>query len=145
MRVLTPELLALADPDAQRALEAEAYAFADRFGVPVVVESLVPPDELPGALEAFRTIQMFEAWTIHGAWIRSHPGALGGGIAARFTAASKVIRAETDDAHARRRAFQVRFARALGEGRYLLHLQPVGQRRRSISPVRPRMHCGAGP
>ncbi len=40
------------------------------------------------AFDAFRTVQAAEAWSVHGAWIDAHPGALGADIAARFAWAS---------------------------------------------------------
>jgi amidase len=118
--VIAPELLALTDRDTSSALLIAAHAFADACGLPLLEEPLVSPDELDDLRETFRTIQMYEAWVLHGRWVEAHPGSLGGGIAARFAISSTVSDEDVADARARRRAFQVLFARSLSGGRYLL-------------------------
>ncbi|MFZ4892960.1 AtzH-like domain-containing protein [Plantibacter sp. Mn2098] len=47
---------------------------------------------------AFRTVQAFEAWSVHGDWIDAHPGALDADVAGRFADASAISRAEHDAA-----------------------------------------------
>jgi Asp-tRNA(Asn)/Glu-tRNA(Gln) amidotransferase A subunit family amidase len=45
---------------------------------------------LDGVQTAFRTVQAFEAWAAHGAWVAAHPGALGADVASRFEWAATV-------------------------------------------------------
>ncbi|WP_067226281.1 AtzH-like domain-containing protein [Streptomyces sp. NBRC 109706] len=45
---------------------------------------------------AFRTVQGWEAWRAHGAWIAANPGALSADVAARFDRAARI----TDEEHA---------------------------------------------
>ncbi|WP_261164302.1 AtzH-like domain-containing protein [Microbacterium sp. Marseille-Q6965] len=49
---------------------------------------------------AFRTLQAWEAWQTHGAWIAAHPGSLGADVAARFAAAAQVSEADAAAARA---------------------------------------------
>jgi len=79
--------------------------------------ALGDPAEL---LSAFRAIQLFEAWELHGAWVIAHHHALGWGIASRFDSASQVDRATVTHARARRSSFQEDLARVLGADGYLL-------------------------
>jgi Asp-tRNA(Asn)/Glu-tRNA(Gln) amidotransferase A subunit family amidase len=76
--VTAPALLEHCEPDVRAAFEA--------FGSFGAVD-LGDIDEL---FLAFRTVQAAEAWATHGAWISSHPGALGDDIAARFAFASTI-------------------------------------------------------
>jgi Asp-tRNA(Asn)/Glu-tRNA(Gln) amidotransferase A subunit family amidase len=118
--VIAPELFALADRDASAALLIAASAFADACGLPALEESLFSPDGLDEVRETFRTIQMYEAWTVHGRWVEGHPGSLGRGIAARFATSSTVTDEDVADARARRGVFQSLVARSLSGGRYLI-------------------------
>jgi Asp-tRNA(Asn)/Glu-tRNA(Gln) amidotransferase A subunit family amidase len=63
------------------------------------------PADLPaGVLEewftAFRTVQAYEAWQAHGAWISAHPGMLGDDVAGRFAIAAAVTKSAASDARA---------------------------------------------
>ncbi|MCU1491792.1 MAG: Amidase [Acidimicrobiaceae bacterium] len=118
--VIAPELFALAEPDTSTALLIAAYAFADACGLPAHEESLVSPDARDDLRDTFRTIQMYEAWKVHGGWVKTHPGSLGRGIAARFATSSTVSYEDVAAARDRRRAVQVLVARSLSGGRYLI-------------------------
>jgi Asp-tRNA(Asn)/Glu-tRNA(Gln) amidotransferase A subunit family amidase len=84
-----------------------AASCADRRAA-LVAQGLLPGAEVvdlaPATLEewftAFRTLQAFEAWAAHGAWITAHPGALGADVGARFATAAQVIAVEADAARA---------------------------------------------
>jgi Asp-tRNA(Asn)/Glu-tRNA(Gln) amidotransferase A subunit family amidase len=80
---------------------------SERFGA-LVAAGLLPPAEPAdlgaGLLEewfaAFRTVQGYEAWQAHGAWITAHPGTLGDDVAGRFATAAGVSESEAADARA---------------------------------------------
>ncbi|NHI16135.1 AtzH-like domain-containing protein [Microbacterium excoecariae] len=81
--VVPLEALDAAEPATREAFER----FLEALDAPVERVSI-------GALaeyqEPFRVVQGAEAWRNNGEWIREHPGALGGAVAARFRAASEV-------------------------------------------------------
>jgi Asp-tRNA(Asn)/Glu-tRNA(Gln) amidotransferase A subunit family amidase len=58
----------------------------------------LPADTLEAWFTAFRTVQAYEAWQAHGAWITAHPGALGADVGGRFAAAAAVSAAEAERA-----------------------------------------------
>ncbi|MFC7482895.1 amidase family protein [Luedemannella flava] len=68
-------------------------ALVDDAGV-AVPDDVVGLDDvgfdLAAMLDPFRTHQGFQAWQLHGDWIRAHPDALRGSAAARFEAASRI-------------------------------------------------------
>jgi len=88
--VCPPELARLLDADARAGFEDAVTRVARELDCRVVEREVVAPDDLERVLEAFRTIQMAEAWASHGAWIERRGPALGPGVAARFAAASQV-------------------------------------------------------
>jgi len=88
----TPELLRCA-----AAALAPGSAFA-LSGEVVDLDDLGLTD-LAGYAEAFRVHQAFQAWSVHGAWIADHPGAVVGSAGERFAAASRIT--STEDARAR--------------------------------------------
>jgi Asp-tRNA(Asn)/Glu-tRNA(Gln) amidotransferase A subunit family amidase len=55
---------------------------------------------IEGWFTAFRTLQAYEAWRVHGEFLTRHPDALGADVAGRFTAASKVTAHDADTATA---------------------------------------------
>jgi amidase len=118
--VILPELFELADPLAAEVLLDAAASFATRSALALEVAprgALGDPAEL---LAAFRAIQLFEAWELHGAWVRTHHEALGWGIASRFDSAAQVAEESVAVARARRAIFQEDLARLLGGDGYLL-------------------------
>jgi amidase len=118
--LLAPELLALADTDAAAACLAAGHRLAKRTGLPLVQEPFASPDEVLELRDAFRTIQMHEAWALHGPWLSERHPEMGPGIAARFAAAAEVTAEQAEAARERRAAFQSRFCAYLGDDGYLL-------------------------
>lgn len=90
-----PELLALAEPGIGEAIRE----FVAAPELPPASTDPFPAEELPGWLAAFQTVQGFEAWQQHGAWIEAHPDSLGDDVAERFATASRIT---TDQAEAAR-------------------------------------------
>ena len=118
-------------PALRRLLFAE-----DAFGVvgPEVAEALAPavgiasdavgeraevtvsPDGLTGWFETFRTIQAWEIWYNHAAWITEHKPDFGPGIRERVEWASRVTEVEVEAARARRDAIVQRINGLFGDG-----------------------------
>jgi amidase len=118
--VVVPELFELADPLASEVLLDAAASFATRSVVALEVAprgALGDPAEL---LAAFRAIQLYEAWELHGDWVSAHHESLGWGIASRFDSASHVDAATVARARVRRLRFQEDLARLLGVDGYLV-------------------------
>jgi amidase len=118
--IVLPELFALADDDASQVLLDAARGLAGRVDLPLdVIESspIGSPREL---FEVFRTIQMYEAWELHGSWVDEHHGSLGWGIAARFEQAATVSSSSVALARRRRAQFQNDLRELLGFDGYLL-------------------------
>jgi amidase len=89
---------------------------AMRPAVARVAEHLLPagatalaPQGLSSWQQTFRTIQGFEAWLAHGAWVSRHRGDLSGPVLSRFDAASRVSETQYRDATARRAEVRKRF------------------------------------
>ncbi|WP_255025036.1 AtzH-like domain-containing protein [Rhodococcus sp. GA1] len=96
--VAVPALLDLAEPDVARAVH-------DWLPRNTLLEDW-PLEQLDGWLAAFQTVQAWEAWQVHGSWVRSHRETLGPDVGARFDhaatiAADDVMRARETVAAAR--------------------------------------------
>lgn len=111
-RVVVPGLAAVAAPEVVDALD-EAAAL---LGVDDAVE-LGDPGEL---VETFRVVQAAEAWSVHGAWMQAHPGAVSGAVAERFAIASRITAAEEATARERLAAHRERLDALLGDRVLLL-------------------------
>lgn len=74
--VTVPALTSGAEPGTAAAVAAAAGALG--------AASLDLEADWDAWYEAFRTVQGFEAWRTHGAWVIAHPGALSGEVAARM-------------------------------------------------------------
>ncbi|HTR96223.1 MAG TPA: AtzH-like domain-containing protein [Trebonia sp.] len=79
--------------------------FTERIGqleaaglLPAADQADGPADVLEQWFAAFRTVQAYEAWQAHGAWISAHPGALGDDVAGRFAIAATVTESAAADA-----------------------------------------------
>ncbi|WP_230207755.1 amidase family protein [Microlunatus sp. Gsoil 973] len=83
--LIIPELQTSAEQDIADTTTRVADRTAEHLGVPLE-EWDIDAGRLDGWLDAFRTIQAYEAWQIRGEWIMAHPGALESEIEARFTA-----------------------------------------------------------
>ncbi|MFC5790089.1 AtzH-like domain-containing protein [Agromyces tardus] len=70
---------------------------------------------LDGVQTAFRTMQAFEAWAAHGAWVAAHPGALGADVASRFEWASTITPAAAAAARAALERARCALDAALGD------------------------------
>lgn len=90
--VTVPELMGLADPD----VAAAVAGWQPRLRIP----EAWPLDELPGWREAFVTLQAWEAWRHHGAWLGGRLSTLGPDVRGRFERASAVTDAEATTARA---------------------------------------------
>jgi amidase len=118
--VIVPELFELADPLAAEVLLDAAASFATRSALALEMAPRGALGDLAELLATFRAIQLFEAWALHGEWVRAHHETLGWGIASRFDSASQVHEESVAFARARRAIFQEDLARLLGGDGYLL-------------------------
>ena len=153
--VVWPELLELADPAVRAAFQeitgptapaetaapalvsSAALVSSDVSGVSPGVPGVssasgVRPDASRASLgmfratfEAFRTVQAAEAWRTHGAWVRSHPDALGPDVAARFAWAATVTADQERDARAVLDDVRTRLDAALEDNILLLPTTPT--------------------
>lgn len=82
-------LTGLAEPVIAERVSGTASRLAAALGLPHR-EWELPPSVLDGWFIAFRTVQAYEAWQVHGEWITAHPGVLGNDVADRFAAAAAV-------------------------------------------------------
>lgn len=76
----------------------------------------VSPDGLTGWFETFRTIQAWEIWSNHAAWIREAKPEFGPGIRDRVEWASRVTVEDVEAARSRRDAIVGRINGLFGEG-----------------------------
>jgi len=86
--VVATDLFALADPEARGPLRQATDRLADRLGLELEEGELAGPEATARFVQAFRSIQLVEAWGQHGEWITRRRPALGPGVAARFAAAA---------------------------------------------------------
>ncbi|MDQ1530376.1 MAG: amidase, partial [Microbacteriaceae bacterium] len=113
-------------PAATAALEPTVQTAVDEWVAAAVRDGRTePPDEvdlgdIAAAYEAFRTVQAFEAWQVHGAWLTQHPGAISGAVADRFRAAAEIGQAEADAARDRLAPIRERLRAVLAERTLLL-------------------------
>ncbi len=103
--VVAPALLDHVEPDVRAAFEA----FVDPAWGGIDLGDI---DEL---FFTFRTVQQAEAWATHGAWIESHPGALGDDIAGRFALAAAVTPEQEHEARGALEAARTRLDAVLGD------------------------------
>lgn len=90
--VLVPALMELATPEVATAVRELAPAG--------VSEERWPLDELGRWLDAFRTVQAWEAWRTHGAWLEGRLHVLGADVRGRFQHARTVTQPQADEAYA---------------------------------------------
>ena len=114
-RLLTAtEAFALLEGEAERSALAPAVADVSRHLAPAgAVE--IAPDGLVNWQRIYRTMQGYEAWQAHGAWIESRKPKLNPAVATRFTVAKEVTEAEYRDAVARRATARARVVSLLGD------------------------------
>jgi amidase len=75
----------------------------------------VAPEGLASWQAVYRTLQGFEAWQAHGAWLTQRQPRLGPGTAERFAAASRVTAADDEAARARRAQIAARVRGLVGD------------------------------
>ncbi len=88
--LVIPAVTALAEEHVRAAFTAAVSRLVDGGVLASVDTAAIDPAELQGWCTAFRTVQGFESWALHGSWITGHPGALGPDVSARFAAASLI-------------------------------------------------------
>lgn len=152
--VTVPELFELADEKEREELLARSEHYSAAAGIPLLTGRLVEgPEELASFLQAFRTIQMIEAWQLHGEWIRAGQPALGPGISARFEEASRVDPRLLDGARQRQAELSRRLSQLLGDGAYLVQpaasgppppLDVAGEEKASLRARTLALTCVAG-
>ena len=97
--VRLPAIERLAEP-ATLALFAERVRALEAAGLQPSEQADLTEGTVEEWFAAFRTVQAYEAWQQHGAWITAHPGALGDDVAGRFAAAAAVTPGQAEDARA---------------------------------------------
>jgi amidase len=95
-----PTIERLAEP-ATLALFAERVRRLEAAGLlPGAEQADLAEDTAEEWFAGFRTVQAYEAWQQHGAWLTAHPGTLGDDVQARFTAAAAVTSSQAADSRA---------------------------------------------
>ncbi|MFD4179785.1 amidase family protein [Rhodococcus sp. NPDC058514] len=117
--IVSDEVLGLGS---RRVREAIGAALADWGGgdLPPIHRTSFDTGVLPGWADVFRTVQGWEAWRAHGAWIERHWDGLGPDIRARFEAASGYTDGQRERAVARMRQIRGEIDRWLGDDLLLL-------------------------
>jgi amidase len=101
----------LAGPAATAALQPAVARLAEALGKPQRV--CVSVEGLKQWLEVFRTLQGFEVWAEHGAWVRQAQPELGPGIRQRVQWASTITAADAESATVKREEIAQRMATLL--------------------------------
>ncbi|MGP2438392.1 amidase [Streptomyces sp. JW3] len=96
--VRLPVVEALAGPDVRASFTTTVRELTDTGALPPAETEDLPGELLERWFTAFRTVQAWEAWQAHGAWITAHPGTLGADVGGRFAQAAEVTEAQAEDA-----------------------------------------------
>jgi len=123
--VVLDELDALVEEESREPLAAAVEDLAALLGAEVVAVRL-GDDLVERARQAFRTLQMREAWRSHGAWIGERHPRLGPGVAARFAAAARVSAEQAAEASLVREEVRARLVALLGEDALLAQAAACG-------------------
>jgi len=127
--VMLADAFALADKEVSAGLEGLIGAVTDQVGGSLIEERLTSPADWERWLSAFSTIQMAEAWSVHGEfYLRHGPDVLGPDIAARFEAASKVSDDDVSEATDVRAEVAARIEEATDGGRQVLVMPAANSR-----------------
>jgi len=130
--VLATDLLDLVDPATREAVVTAATGLARQLGMAVSEARLGSQDgslvassqgrsgELARWRDAFRAIQLVEAWQAHGAWVTERRPAFGPGVAARFEAAAGASPEQAQRARVVRAEVRRRLAQFLGDDAVLV-------------------------
>ncbi|WP_027060599.1 amidase [Mesorhizobium loti] len=121
--------------------------------IDIAGEVRVAPEGFDAWRPTFRTIQAYEAWSDHGAWITEHRPAFGEGVRQRFDWAEGVSNSEYEAALAMKAATQDRLSSLVGSGTALVFptapsvALPLGMAGEGLEAYRGRsisMLCSAG-
>ncbi|MDT5287322.1 MAG: amidase, partial [Mycobacterium sp.] len=85
--IVDPMLLGFAEPEVAQSFWSAVEAL--RGHVAVEYRDVIC-GRIEGWFDAFRTLQAYEAWQVHGEFLTRYPDALGADVAGRFSTASKV-------------------------------------------------------
>ncbi|MDQ0822395.1 amidase [Arthrobacter sp. V1I7] len=118
--VVSPELIALAEPDVGHAVQQFLADWAGTPELPALESAGLRTAELPGWLAAFQTVQGYEAWQQHGGWISRHWESLGADVAARFRTASTIEPGQAEGARDVLRAARQHIRSVVGGGMLIL-------------------------
>jgi amidase len=130
--VLASDLLDLVDEATRAAVVSAATDLASQIGMEVSEARLSSQGgsllasgadglgELAGWRDAFRAIQLVEAWQTHGEWVTERRPHFGPGIAARFEAAAAASPEKAERARAVRAHINRRLGRFLGDDAVLV-------------------------
>ena len=124
--VLARDLLALADANAATALVGAAKALAAALNFSIDEVDLGHPGDVLDWRDAFRTVQLYEVWQVHGRWVSEQRPNFGPGVAARFAAAATVGRDEAERARRARQDAILAFELALGDDALLVQPAATG-------------------
>ena len=115
--LIAEDAFALAGPEATAALE-RGLARVTALGSSKRIT--VSPEGLREWLEIFRTLQGFEVWAQHGAWVEAEKPELGPGIRQRVQWASTIPECDAKSARARREEIAGRMAALLRDDTVLV-------------------------
>jgi amidase len=130
--VLASDLLDLVDETTRAALVSAATDLASQIGMEVsetrlssqggslLVSGVDGSGELAGWRDAFRAIQLVEAWRTHGEWVTERRPHFGPGVAARFEAAAAASPEKAERARAVRADINRRLVQFLGDDAVLV-------------------------
>lgn len=118
--IVDASLWELAGSPVSQALRPALDAVRAALGSPPRTEHIADPDEHAAWLEAFRTIQAWQAWEFFGDWISRTRPLLGPDVAARFQLAGRIQPEQRDAAAGVRAAAVGRLSAILGTSCVLL-------------------------
>ncbi|MGW0173319.1 amidase family protein [Rhodococcus sp. NPDC003322] len=81
-------LVALASAEVRDAVAAAVTRWTNAANLPAIERCDIDTGALPGAVRDFQTVQGWEAWHAHGAWISRHRATLNPDVGARFDTAA---------------------------------------------------------
>jgi amidase len=113
--VLATDLFEYADAPAAGALAEAASTLGKALGLSLQHRPLGAPGDLLGWLEAYRALQLAEAWQVHGRFITERRPRLGPGVASRFAAAAATNPEDAERAAPVRAAARAALSRLLGD------------------------------
>lgn len=124
--VLAPDLFDLADDESRVALSQVVARLAAHLDLAISEVPLAGEGALSRWRQAFRAIQLVEAWRSHGAWISERQPKFGPGVAERFAAAAAADPGDAELALPVRAEVSEALARALGDDGALVQPAATG-------------------